>query len=157
MPQQKLSFSPSLIASSVRPISFAVRYSLLADFSSRSVSIFKQQGTSPCTLFPFQMLSPSISFMICLRGSFVLREKPFLPATVRNNSGFPFPYYYIGKLCLLKVAATKTFFRLIPRRFKCPRDFLCRPSGMFFVSFLCLRPKKSSCASCSERDAPLKI
>ena len=37
------------------------------------------------------------------------------------------------------------------------RDFLCHPSEIFLVSLLCLRPKKSSCASCSERDAPLKI
>ncbi len=75
----------------------------------------------------FPMLSPSISFMTCPRGSFVLYEKLFLPATARNNSGFPFPYYYIEKLCLLKVAATETFFQLIPYRFKCPPDFLYRP------------------------------
>lgn len=37
------------------------------------------------------------------------------------------------------------------------RDFLCHPSEIFLVSFLCLRPKKSSCAACPERDAPLKI
>ena len=101
---------------------------------SRSVSIFKQQGTSPCTLFPFQMLSSTNSFMTFPRGSFVLREKPFLSVIARNNSGFPFPYYYIEKLCLLKVAATETFFQLIPYRRICPYAISFAIRQRYFLS-----------------------
>ena len=139
MPQQKLSFGSSLIAAYVRAISFAARYSLFMGFSSRSVSIFKQQGTSPCTLPPSQTLSSTNFFVTCPRGSFVLYEKLFLPATARNNSGFPFPYYYIEKLCLLKVAATETFFRLIPRSRKYPYaiSFAIRQRYFLSLFFVC--------------------
>lgn len=101
--------------------------------------------------FPFDLFHalPARFFRLA-RETFSLCDRP-------KQFGLSLSLLLYRKALSLKSCHGRTFFRLIPYRFKCPRDFLCHPSGMFFVSSFSLRPKKSSCASCSERDAPLKI